>query len=68
MGNQLYDTYLNLNVKNPNEGTALLNVHVGAGYKLRLDVAEPDDSEHSVNPEMIAHSEDEIDFSGYLMT
>ena len=63
-GDQLYDAYLNLNVinnKKYDEGAALLNVHVGAGYKLQqtvqatqLNVIEPDSTEHSVYPEMIA--------------
>ena len=34
VGNQLHDTYINLNVKKSDEGTALLNVHASAKYKL----------------------------------
>ena len=54
MGNQPYNAYLNLNVKKPDEGTALLNVHAGDGYRLQFDPTEPDNSEHRVDPEMIA--------------
>ena len=71
MGNQPYITYLDLNIANNkkyDEGTALLNIHVGAGYKRQQVVQAPDDTERSVSPEMIAQTEDEIAISGYLMT
>ena len=76
-GNQPYNAYLNLNVATSTKydaGAALLNVHDGAGYKLQqvvqvaqLNVPEPDDTEHSVDPEIIAQSKDEIAIIWYLM-
>ena len=36
-GNQPYNAYLNLNTEKHDEGTALLNDHTGARYKLRFD-------------------------------
>ena len=67
-GNQPHDAYFNLNITKPDEGTVLLNVHAGAGHKLRFDPTEPDDSEHGVDPKMISHYKDEIAIFGYLMT
>ena len=70
-GNQPYNAYLNLNVSNNkkyDEGATLFNIYAGAGCKLQQAIQVPDNTEHSVNAEMIAQSEDKIAIFGYLMT